>query len=53
MSYDLPPGDKGFAIELGPVERTGAAGEIRSIHLRDPDAHLIDPHFVGKLNGIL
>ncbi len=33
---------KGFAIELGPVERTGAVSEIRSIYLRDPDSNLIE-----------
>ena len=31
----------GVEIELGPVERTGATGPIRSIYIRDPDAPLI------------
>ncbi len=30
------------AIELGPVERTGALGKIRSVYLRDPDQKLIE-----------
>ncbi len=29
-------------IELGPVDRTGATGPIRSIYLRDPDGNLVE-----------
>ncbi len=32
----------GVIIELGPVEKTGARGKIRSIYLRDPDRNLIE-----------
>jgi catechol 2,3-dioxygenase-like lactoylglutathione lyase family enzyme len=33
---------EGFEIELGPVPRTGAAGPIRSLYLRDPDGNLVE-----------
>ena len=34
--------DCGVAIALGPVERTGALGEITSVYCRDPDLNLIE-----------
>lgn len=32
----------GVAIEVGPVERTGAVGPMRSVYVRDPDGNLIE-----------
>jgi catechol 2,3-dioxygenase-like lactoylglutathione lyase family enzyme len=32
----------GVAIEEGPVDRTGAVGQLRSVYLRDPDGNLIE-----------
>jgi catechol 2,3-dioxygenase-like lactoylglutathione lyase family enzyme len=32
----------GVAIELGPVDRTGATGAIRSVYIRDPDQNLVE-----------
>lgn len=32
----------GIAIEDGPVERTGAVGQLWSIYVRDPDGNLVE-----------
>jgi catechol 2,3-dioxygenase-like lactoylglutathione lyase family enzyme len=34
--------ERGLAIELGPVDRTGAKGPIQSVYLRDPDDNLVE-----------
>ena len=33
---------QGVTVELGPVRRTGALGDMESIYLRDPDGNLIE-----------
>ncbi len=38
---------EGFAIELGPVQRTGATGPITSLYLRDPDGNLVEVSTYG------
>ena len=35
-------GRLGVPIEEGPVDRTGATGQIRSVYVRDPDANLVE-----------
>jgi catechol 2,3-dioxygenase-like lactoylglutathione lyase family enzyme len=35
-------GAAGIAIEAGPVPRTGAAGPITSVYVRDPDDNLVE-----------
>ncbi len=37
---ELPP--EGLDVLEGPVERTGAAGPLRSVYLRDPDGNLVE-----------
>jgi catechol 2,3-dioxygenase-like lactoylglutathione lyase family enzyme len=32
----------GVAVELGPVDKTGSLGPIRSVYCRDPDGNLIE-----------
>ena len=32
----------GVAVELGPVTRVGATGQIESVYIRDPDGNLIE-----------
>jgi catechol 2,3-dioxygenase-like lactoylglutathione lyase family enzyme len=32
----------GVTVEVGPVKRTGAVGEIISVYIRDPDQNLIE-----------
>ncbi len=33
---------EGIAIEIGPVDRTGALGPLRSVYVRDPDGNLVE-----------
>ena len=40
---------QGVEIILGPVDRTGATGPMRSFYFRDPDANLIEiSNYVGS-----
>jgi catechol 2,3-dioxygenase-like lactoylglutathione lyase family enzyme len=38
----------GVAVEVGPVKRTGARGEITSVYCRDPDGSLIEISSYGS-----
>uniref|UniRef100_A0A8C5P8J2 Glyoxalase domain-containing protein 5 n=1 Tax=Leptobrachium leishanense TaxID=445787 RepID=A0A8C5P8J2_9ANUR len=43
--------DHGVQVEEGPVSRTGAVGEIKSVYFRDPDHNLIEvSNYEGDLN---
>jgi catechol 2,3-dioxygenase-like lactoylglutathione lyase family enzyme len=34
--------EAGITVELGPIERTGATGPLRSVYVRDPDGNLVE-----------
>jgi len=40
--------DCGVTIELGPVEKAGALGTIRSVYCRDPDGNLVEISSYGE-----
>lgn len=39
---------KGYPVEVGPVVRHGALGEMKSLYLRDPDGNLVELCHYGK-----
>ena len=44
----------GVPIELGPVTRVGATGEIESVYIRDPDGNLIEiANYVEAADAIM
>ena len=40
----------GTPVELGPVDRAGALGPVRSLYVRDPDRNLVELAFYGEAN---
>ena len=32
----------GIAVEVGPVDKTGAEAPLRSVYVRDPDGNLVE-----------
>ena len=42
--------EAGIPVELGPVPRTGAAGTLLSVYVRDPDGNLVELAEVGGSN---
>src|SRR5437773_1850828 len=41
----------GVAIEVGPVERTGAQGTMTSLYFRDPDGNLVEVSVYDRETG--
>ena len=37
-------------VELGPVDRAGALGPVRSLYVRDPDCNLVELAFYDGAN---
>ena len=42
-------GERDIPIELGPVDRHGARGPMRSVYLRDPDGNLVEISDYGEM----
>jgi catechol 2,3-dioxygenase-like lactoylglutathione lyase family enzyme len=41
-AVELHLSELGVPVELGPVDRTGAKGQLRSVYVRDPDGNLVE-----------